>query len=300
LPERILVAGATGALGKHVLAELKRRGHTIRAVGRRAARLEPLRGLADELIVADALRPATIAGICEGVDRVFSCMGASVIPMPQHGYATFSKVDYPSNLNLLREAERAGVGHFTYVSTFHTPNLKRFDFVRGHERVVDALKQSALNWSVVRPTGYFSAMEEILLVASLGLLPEHAGGIARTNPIHEADLALICVDALFDGIQERDVGGPEPLSRNEIATLAYGTMGKADTARRVPVSVLATAGILIRPISPRVGHLFSFIAEILKQDVVAPRHGTKTIGEFFQERAARNYRIERRGANAVP
>src|SRR5271157_594645 len=108
-----------------------------------------------------------------------------------------------SNLNLLREAERAGVGYFTYVFTFHTPNLKRFDFVRGHERVADALKQSALNWSVVRPTGYFSAMEEVLLVASLGLLPEHAGGIARTNPIHEADLAPICVDALFDGIQER-------------------------------------------------------------------------------------------------
>jgi uncharacterized protein YbjT (DUF2867 family) len=285
MPERILVAGATGALGRAVVRELKTRGLTVRALGRSAKRLESLDGLADERIVVNALHEETLRGVCDGADRVFSCMGASVIPMPQFGYSTFTKIDYPANRNLIREAERAGVGKFVYVSTFATPNLRHLNFVRGHEMVVEELKASGLDYGVIRPTGFFSAMGEILLVASLGMLPEFDGGSARTNPIHEADLAPICADALYDAIRERDVGGPEPLTRREIAELAYRAMGKTAHARRVPVTMLQTAGLLMRPFSPRVGHLFTFIAKILVQDVVAPCHGTRTIGEFFQERA---------------
>lgn len=283
----ILVAGATGALGREVVRELKRRGQRVRALGRSATRLETLRGVADELVVANALRPETLRGVCEGVERVFSCVGASVIPMPQHGYATFTKVDYPANRNLIREAERAGVGRFVYVSTFATPDLADYDFVRGHEWVVEELKASRLDYGVIRPTGFFSAMGEILLVASLGMLPEHNGGLARTNPIHEADLALLCADALYDGVRERSVGGPEPLTRRQIAELAYSAIGKSAHTRRVPVAMLRAAGLLMRPISPRVGHLFTFISAILTRDVVAPCYGTRTIGDFFQERARR-------------
>jgi len=281
----ILVAGATGALGREVVRELKRRGLAVRALGRSAARLEALRGVADELVAANALRPETLRGVCDGVDRVFSCLGASVIPMPQYGYTTFSKIDYPANRNLIREAERAGVGRFVYVSTFATDDLADYDFVRGHELVVEELRASHLDYGVIRPTGFFSAMGEILLVASLGLLPEFNGGTARTNPIHEADLALICADALYDGIRERDVGGPEPLTRRQIAELAYQSIGKDYRVRRVPVAMLRAAGLLMRPISPRVGHLFTFISAILVRDVVAPCYGTRTIGEFFRERA---------------
>src|SRR5262249_5341391 len=160
-------------------------------------------------------------------------LGASVLPMFGHGYSTFSKVDYPANRNLIREAERAGVRKFVYVSTFHTPGLADLDFVRGHEMVVEELRRSSLDWGVIRPTGYFSAMENILLGASLGLLPEQKGGAARTTPIHEAALAPICADALFYGVRERDGGGPEALTRREIAALAYSSIGKTDKAWRV-------------------------------------------------------------------
>jgi uncharacterized protein YbjT (DUF2867 family) len=224
-------------------------------------------------------------GVCDDVDRIFSCLGASAVPLPKNGYAKFSRVDVPANRALIAEAKRAGVKKFAYVSTFHTPNLRNLEFVRAHERVVEELKASGLDYSIIRPTGFFSAMEEILLIASLGLLPEYAGGKYRTNPIHESDLAVVCADALFDDIQERDVGGPEPLTRKEIARLAYHAIGKADSARRVPVGVLALAGRALRPFNPRIAHLFTFIAKILVQDVVAPCHGTRTIGEFFQQKA---------------
>jgi uncharacterized protein YbjT (DUF2867 family) len=245
-----------------------------------------LRGLADELFVADALRPETLPEALKGVDRVFSCMGASVIPMPQYGRRTFTQIDYPANRNLVRAAARAGVDKFVYVSVFGAERLPQMDFVRGHELVVEELRQSGLSYSVLRPTGFFSAMEEILQVASMGLLPEFQGGTPRTNPIHEADLAEACVDA-FDqpAGYEADIGGPEALTRREIAELALRAIGREARHVRVPVNVLRFGGRMYRLVCPRVGHLMTFIAEILVDDFVAPLYGTRRIGDYFNQRA---------------
>jgi uncharacterized protein YbjT (DUF2867 family) len=153
--------------------------------------------------------------------------------------------------------------------------------------VVDELRRSGLDYSVVRPTGFFSAMEEILQVASRGLLPEVNGGTARTNPIHEIDLARFCVQA-FDQPSgyEASVGGPDALERREIARLALSSIGKEGKHLRVPVGVLALAGRVFRPFNPRVGHLFTFIAKILVDDFVAPAYGTHRLEDYFNQRAA--------------
>jgi uncharacterized protein YbjT (DUF2867 family) len=280
----VLVAGATGSLGREVVRALKARGERVRALGRSARRLEALRGLADEFYPADALDARSLPPALEGVDRVFSCLGASVIPMLHYGRRSFSQVDYPANRNLVEAAVRAGVRKFVYVSVFGHDRLPRNDFIRGHERVVETLRASGLDYSVLRPTGFFSAMEEILLVASLGLLPEFNSGAARTNPIHEADLAELCV-AAFDSPPgwEQDVGGPDALPRHEIARLALAAAGREARAVRVPVGVLRTAGRLLLPLNPRVGSLMTFIADILVDDFVAPAHGTRRIGDYFRE-----------------
>jgi uncharacterized protein YbjT (DUF2867 family) len=154
--------------------------------------------------------------------------------------------------------------------------------------VVERLRESGLDYSVLRPTGFFSAMDEILLVASRGLLPEFNGGRARTNPIHEADLAHACVEA-FDTPSgwERDIGGPDVLTRKEIAGYAWEALGRQARAVRVPVGVLRSAGWLMFPFNPRVGSLFTFIADILIDDFVAPTYGTRRIRDYFLERAAR-------------
>lgn len=298
--ERItLVAGATGALGLEVVRELRSRGERVRALVRRPERATKLRGLADEIVIADAMRPATLPAAVKGVERVFSCLGASVIPMPQYGYAKFSRVDTPANCNLIAACLQAGVSKFVYVSVYGHEKVPWCDFIRGHEAVVEELRRCGMNYSVVRPTGFFSAMEEILQVASMGLLPEINGGTAKTNPIHEVDLARFCVEA-FDQPSgyEADVGGPDALERREIARLALAAIGKEGRHVRVPVGLLALAGRLYRPFSPRVGHLFTFIARILVDDFVAPAYGTHHIEDYFNRRAA-EMRRQRGGHSSV-
>src|SRR5687768_15677366 len=103
----VLVAGATGRLGLEVVRECKARGYRVRALGRSIERLQALSGLADELCAGNALRPETLPAAVRGVDVVFSCLGASVIPMPQYGWQTFTRVDWPANRNLVAAAVAA-------------------------------------------------------------------------------------------------------------------------------------------------------------------------------------------------
>ena len=259
----ILVAGASGRLGREVVRELKLQGHRVRALAR-----SPFQCEADEIWAADALQAASLAGVMEGVSRVVSCLGASVIPMTQHGRRTFSQIDLPANENLIRAAEEAGVERFLYLSVFGHTLLPGSDFVRAHERVVDLLRGSTLDYAVIRPTGFFDSMQQIMQVASRGLMPEFKGGSAKTNPIHESDLAELCVKTLFDRRPrlEVDAGGPEILTRRQIAELSGGGLA-------VPVGLLRLAGVIHRLFNPRVADLMSFIADILSVDMIAPAHG---------------------------
>ncbi len=287
MDELVLVAGATGRLGREVVRELTRRECRVRAMGRSMESLARLVPEADEIVVADAFDQASLLAALVDVERVFSCMGASVIPLPRYGARTFSQVDTPTNVNLIDSAVRHGVRKFLYVSVFGADKLPHRDFVVGHERVVEHLRGSGLPYAVVRPTGFFQSMEEIVLVAGSGLLPQHKGGTARTNPIHETDLARFCVEALLDPdpALERDVGGPDALMRCEIAALAERSLLGRRRLRHVPVWVMRAAGLAAMPLYPRVGELMAFIADILMDDFVAPAYGDHHIEDYFAERA---------------
>ncbi len=254
-------------------------------MGRDASRLQTLEGHADELVVADALDPTTLPTIFQSVDSVISCLGASVIPLHKYGRQTFTQVDYPANANLIRASNAANINKFVYVSVFGADRLSQFDFVRAHEMVSAELRGSGLNYVIIRPTGFFSSMEEIILGAGHGLIPEVGDGSARINPISEADLATYCVKMLEDERTniEVDVGGPEILTRRQIAELAQSAIGDKRRLRRVPVTLLKVGSLFYRPFNPRVSDLMTFIAEILGHDLVAPAFGDRTLTEYFRE-----------------
>ena len=97
---RVLVAGATGYLGRHVVKELKARGHRVRALVRTPEKVAQLDVEPDELHFGEVTRTTSLAGSCDGIDVVFSSIGIT----KQKGKLTFHDVDYQGNLNLLRQA----------------------------------------------------------------------------------------------------------------------------------------------------------------------------------------------------
>ena len=280
---RVLVAGATGYLGGYVAREFKFRGHFVRALARSLHKLDHMKSELDEIVKGEVTRPESIKDVCNGIDIVFSSVGIT----KQKGKLTFKDVDYQGNKNLLDVAQKAGVKKFIYVSVFDGPNLLRLDIVKAHEDFVNELKASGVNYAVIRPTGFFSDMGEFLKMAKKGRVYLFGSGNNKINPIHGADLAVRCVDALEGENQEIDVGGPEILTYREIARLALETLGKPIKISSIPIWLMRLIVVTTRVFSRHQGELLAFFTTAMTSDVVAPTTGSHTLEAHFGECARR-------------
>ena len=276
--ERVLVAGATGYLGGHVVAELQRRGVWVRALARRPEQAQALAG-ADDIFIGQVTDPATMAGVAGGVDAVFSCLGITK-PKDRAGY---DQVDYAGNLALLREAERSGAGQFCYIALHNGAQLRdTVALAAAKERFVDVLRASDVRSTIVRPTGFFSDMTEFANMAARGRIFLIGDGSTRINPISGRDLASASLDAIADGTAELDIGGPQVLTYQEIAHLAAKAAAKPCRITHLPVSLLRGTGAVVRRTTPqRIWGPLQFFATIMTMDMVAPPHGTDDLARFF-------------------
>lgn len=270
---RVLVAGASSRLGRYLCAALRREGHVVRGMSRSGEDLD-----ADESVAADVCAPESLPAAVDGVDALISVVGAPVWPTPLARETTFEATDRDGNLALFAAARDAGVSRVVYLSVFgeYPPGLR---YVECHREVEAWLADSGLTWSAVRPTGFFGAFDVFAELARTGLSVRVGSGEARTNPIHEADLAEVLVDALSaEGVVE--CGGPDVLTRAEIARLAFGD--GASRLAPVPAFALRAQVALVRPVFRRAGDVLAFLHHVVLHDAVAPIRGERRLADYFR------------------
>lgn len=285
---KVLVAGANGILGRLVVAELRQRGIAVRALVRRPAAWLP--AFTDDVRVADALAPDGLRGVCDGVDAVFSSLGASVAPSPFAGWRSYTRVDATANGALLQAAQRSGVRRFVYTSLNGGAEARHLDYAEGHERVVDALRRAGIDGAVLRPTGFFAAMCDLVDMARRGVMPLFGDGSARTNPIDERDLAALAaaeLTATTSGQRDVPAGGPDVFTRRQIAEMAFAAAGRRPRFLRLPAPLAIGAGHAMRCISPRLGHFFLFAQFVMTHACLAPPVGTRRLADAMQAHTAK-------------
>lgn len=277
-----LIAGGTGYLGGHLLVEMRRRGLDIRAIARSIENLEAAGLETKQCVVAHVTDPESIRGICDGVDVVLSTVGIT----RQKDGLTYMDVDYQANRNLLDEALRSGVRKFVYVSVFNGRQLRQLKICEAKERFVDELKHSGIDYAVVRPNGFFSDMAEFIDMAKRGRIWLFGDGSAQINPIHGADLAEVCLDSIEVNAQEIDVGGPEILTLDQIAELAFATIDKQPHITHLPDWVRGLTLRAARTLtSVKTYGPLEFLLTVLSEDSVAPRFGKRRLADYFLDRA---------------
>jgi uncharacterized protein YbjT (DUF2867 family) len=277
---KIILAGATGYLGSFIAQELKDQGHDFLAFGRSEEKLKKL-GLAEnEFQVVDVTKLATFPKIEEPIDTVISTVGIT----RQKDGLSYMDVDYGANLNLLEFAMRHRARKFIYVSVLNGEHMRHLKITAAKERFVDALKDSGLEYSIIRPNGFFSDMKDFLAMAKSGRIYLFGDGEYKLNPIHGLDLARVVIDSITSPQEEVEAGGPDIFTQNEIGQLALEAMGKEGKIVHLPDFLRKAAlGMMRTFTSSKTYGPIEFFLSMMAQDNVAPRHGVHRLDAFFRE-----------------
>lgn len=275
----ILLAGATGYLGSHLVRQLQAQSVEFKVIVRDSQKLLK-QGVEEKRIhKAELTNPETLIRCWQGVETVISTVGIT----KQKDGLTYMDVDYQANLNLLNQAKENGVKKFIYVSVLNGKKLRSLKICEAKERFVDKLKTSGLDYCVIRPNGFFSDVEEIFNMSKQGRIFLFGDGGYKSNPIHGADLARVCLNAIDSKVQEINVGGPNTYTHNQIAEISFGVQGKNTTIIHIPDFVRRITLTIARTFfSVQVYGKLEFFMIVMAMDMLAPEYGTHTIDNYFK------------------
>ena len=217
---RVLLAGATGTIGRAVAAELARRGHAVMPFGREGVAALPGAGL-----------PA-------GLEAVVSCL-ASRSGAPQDAWA----VDHAAHAAVLQAAVAAGVPRWVQLSAIcvQKPQLA---FQQAKLAFEAELAAAPLDWTVVRPTAFFKSLSGQVARVAAGrpFLVFGDGRLTACKPVSDADLARFLADVLADPATHGRVlpiGGPGPaITPLDQVAMLERLLGRAVPVRRVPLALM--------------------------------------------------------------
>ena len=189
---QVLVVGATGQTGKHIVKELVKRKIAVTAVVRNLEKAQELLPSGVDFILGDVTQPDTMTEAISRCNMLICATGAT----PSFNFTEPYQVDYQGTKNLVNFAKRYNIEHFVIVSSlcvskfFHPLNL--FWLILFWKKQAETyLQQSGLTYTIVRPGGLKNEDNtEQIVMSTADTLFE--GSIPRQK------VAQVCVEALFN------------------------------------------------------------------------------------------------------
>lgn len=174
----------------------------------------------------------------ERFDTVLSCL-TSRTGVPEDAWA----VDYQAQINVLEAAQRAGVSQFVLLSAIcvQKPALA---FQYAKLAFEQALVESGIAYSIVRPTAFFKSLSGQIKRVQRGkpFLVFGDGTLTACKPISDRDLAEYLADCLEDEDRRNRVlpiGGPgEAITPRQQGEVLFSLLGRPARFRQVPLAVL--------------------------------------------------------------
>jgi uncharacterized protein YbjT (DUF2867 family) len=255
----ILIVGVTGVLGREATRQLLAAGYQVRGLTRNPGNAADLKALGAELVQGDLIDKASLERACQGVDAVL----VAAHQLMGTGKYTSQAVDDDGHRALIDVAKAAGVKHFVYTSIQKSSPNHPVDFYRSKAKVEASLKASGLSYTIIRPPALMEWHVHNLLgvsVLTTGKATIYGSGNNPGNYMAARDAAHIAVIALTDPSVKNcviEMGGPDNVTKNQIADMYMHFSGKNAKISHVPVGMMKVMAPIMRPFQPVISRLMT-------------------------------------------
>ena len=278
---KILIAGASGALGTEIINLLKENGEDIRVLTRSDKGVSKLSKFTDDVWKGDAGKdPVGIENITKNITTVISALGKSISLFTPSG-ESFIESDFKANKNLLDDAVKNGVQRFIYVSIMGADSKKDYSVAKAHKLFENELRNSGIDYTILRPAGFYSGLNDLAIMAKRKVIPLIGSGNAKTNSIHHKDLAAVVVSYLTEGPEIVEVGGPNIHTRLEMAQMIEEIIG--GKIIKIPETMAKMSADLGLPkiFSEGINDKLDYFTFITTNDMIGETNGSISFREYL-------------------
>jgi uncharacterized protein YbjT (DUF2867 family) len=247
----ILVTGASGFVGSHLIPSLLAAGHHVVALVRTPTAGEMVVGAlptaqraAIETRIGDVTRPATLAPAMTGVDAVVHLVA---IPRDFNRGADLRLVNTEGTRAVVAAMKEAGVRRLVHMGALGVVDDPTLHYASSKAKAEAVVRDSGLGWTILKPSiqfgegdGFFNIIAGLVRF-SPGIVPVPGDGSARFQPIHTGDVAAVAVRVLADPATTGEVfelGGPRYWTYREITREVVTALGKRRLIVPMPVVLI--------------------------------------------------------------
>jgi len=246
---KLFITGATGFVGREVVKQALKEGHTVKCLVRNRRKAQFLVQQGAELYEGDILSFKTLnAALTGGVDAIIHLVGI----ISEFGGQSYDSIHYSGSVNVIDAALRFQIKRFVHMSALGSRPNAPSPYHATKFQAEQYLRNSGLDWTIFRPSIIYGQNDEFInrfanLMKIAPFVPVFGDGEKKLQPISCEDVAKCIVSALnkeetTDKIYE--LGGPTPLSWNEIMKIIMGETGRNRTIIPIPYSVAMTMATL--------------------------------------------------------
>ncbi len=219
----ILISGASGHVGQHLVRQLLDKGVAIRVLVRDEKKVADLPNQV-ERAVGDLDKPETLVTAMQGVDQLY-----------------FVSAITQQVTNVLEAARLSGVKHVVKQSTIEAN--RGLGPGKWHRQQEELIKSSGLAWTFLRPTMF---MDNTIDWWSATIKSQHAvffpGGKGKVSPVDSRDIAAVaCSVLIFPEYRNQiyELTGPEAVTIGEMVQTLSRVLGRRIRYVDIPVFVAA-------------------------------------------------------------
>ncbi|HDO25528.1 MAG TPA: NAD-dependent epimerase/dehydratase family protein, partial [Nitrospirae bacterium] len=184
----ILIAGATGFVGRHLLEQLKEKPVRIRCLVRNEDKADRLRALGFEAVKGDITDPSSLKNALAGINTLVHLAGI----IEEKRELSFKDVHVTGTKNLIKKSIKHGVRRIIFQSALGSDINSPFNYLKTKAEAEQIIISSGIPYTIFRPSlivgkgdGFTERVKQIISAGPA--VPVPGNGTARFQPLYIND-----------------------------------------------------------------------------------------------------------------